>query len=167
MKNFKIELRWGILFSLITMIWMFIEKNFLLWHDKYISNQYGAHFIALLIIFILVYYFALREKRRDYYRGKMSWKKGVFSGGLLTVIITVLSPFTVFFIYHYISPDYFHNMIEYQTTESNNMTTKSAEMFFSMKSFMIQKIFTDLSFGIIIAVIIALFFRKRTQKESQ
>lgn len=165
MKDFRLELRWGILFSLTIMIWMFIEKN-LGWHDEHIRHQLGNHFLVLLLIFIVIYYLGLREKRNNYYKGTMSWKQGLISGSMISVIIAILSPLTQYFIYHYISPDYFQNMINYQTGKSEYpMSVKSADLFFTMKSYLIQAVFTDLSFGIIISAMMALVLRKKPTKK--
>src|SRR5699024_1823475 len=116
MKNYRIELRWAILFSFILMIWMTIENKFLGWHHKdFIGDQYRLHFFVILpIIYSIIYYIEIRNKRIKYYDGMITWKEGLISGAMMSVIITILSPLTQFFIYHYIAPDYFQNMIYYQ-----------------------------------------------------
>lgn len=164
MRSLRIEIRWGLLFSLILMIWMFIEKN-IGWHDKYIGHQAGYHIIALAVIYILAYSRALMEKRDRYYNGFMSWKQGLISGVVISVIVAVLSPLTQFFIYHYISPDYFKNMIDYQVNQGS-MSEKNARTLYSMKFFIIQEIGIGLSLGIVISAIVALFIRtKKTKKQ--
>lgn len=167
MKDFRIELRWGIIFSLLTMILGFVEKMFLGWHDQYIEQQLGYHFIVLLILFFIVFYFGIREKRETYYKGKMTWKQGVVSGGMIAVIVAILSPLSVFFIYHYISPEYFTNMIEYQTgKEKFPMKQSQAEDFFSMGSYIILEVSTALSFGIGASSISALLLRRKDKKQN-
>lgn len=159
MKNFKIELRWGILFSLALMVWMLIEKN-LGWHDEYIGEQLGYHFISLPLLYALVYYFALREKRESYYKGVLSWQRGVVSGIVISAVVALLSPLTQYFIYHFISPDYFQNIIAYQA-DNTSMTQEGAEELFTMKFYIIQAIFSSLSMGIVISAILALFLKKK------
>lgn len=167
MKDFRIELRWGIIFSLLTMILGFVEKMFLGWHDQHIDQQLGNHFLLLLTLFFIVFYLGIREKRNTYYKGKLTWKQGIVSGGAMAVIIAILSPLSVFFIYHYISPDYFNNMIDYQIHKENfPMPEQGARDFFSMSSYIILEISTDLSFGIGAAAILSLFLRTSKSKKS-
>lgn len=161
MKNLKTEIRWGILFSLVSMAWMFIEVQFLDWHDRYISSQFGNHFIILLILFAIIYYFALREKREHYYKGKITWKQALASGVIISVVITLLSPLTEYFNYHYVSPNYFDSIIDYQVHKEHPMTQESAESLFNMKSFLIQAIFTNLSFGFMASILLGLVVRKK------
>jgi len=164
MKSFKIELRWGILFSLALMIWGFIEKN-IGWHDKYIDSQLGNHFLVLIVFYAVIYYFGIREKRKSYYHGIMNWKEAFISGAMISVIIAILSPLTQFFIYHYISPDYFQQMIAYQVHKTvMPMSENSAVLFFSMKGYIIQAIFTSLSLGLIMAALMALVLKRKSKE---
>src|SRR5699024_1752185 len=162
MKDYRIELRWGILFSLISMVWMFVEKNFLNWHDEHINSQFGNHLLLLVVSFAIVYYLALKEKKEHYYKGKMSWKRAFLSGAIIAVVIAILSPLTEYFNYHYISPDYFDKMIAYQTQKENHpMSLESAQKLFNMKSFIMQGVFTSFSYGMIMGAIIGLFVRTK------
>ncbi|HLS31505.1 MAG TPA: DUF4199 domain-containing protein [Flavobacteriaceae bacterium] len=166
MKNLRIELRWAILFSLITAIWMFIEHSFLGWHDKYIGSQFQNHFIVLIILFFVMYYYALKEKRKYDYNGKITWKQAFVSGMLISIFIAILSPLIEYFNYNYISPHYFDNMIAYQTQkESYPMSQEDAEQIFNMKSFIFQGVFTSFSFGIFISAIVALLIRTDKKKK--
>lgn len=165
MKDIKIEIRWALLFTLISMIWMFVEVNFLNWHDKYISSQFGNHFLILIILFAVVYYFALREKRNQYYKRKITWKQAFLSGCVISVIVALLSPLAEYFNYHYLSPQYFDHMIAYQTEKASHpMTLEAAKDFFNMKSFLIQGIFTSFSFGFLVSLLLALVVRTKKKK---
>lgn len=166
MKNFRIELRWAILFSLVTAIWMFIEQRFLGWHDKHIGSQFENHLMALVIIFGVMFYFAIKEKRTHYYKGEITWKQAFVSGMIVSVFVAILSPLIEYFNYNYISPEYFDNMIAYQTQkESFPMSQESAEQIFNMKSFIFQGVFTSFSYGFIISLIVALFLRTDKKKK--
>lgn len=161
MKDFRIELRWAILFSFVSMLWMFAEYQ-LGWHDKYIANQLGYHFIVVFLIYLIMYYKAVKAKRKSYYDGAITWKQALVSGGTISVLVAILSPMTEFFIYHYISPEYFQNMIVYQTA-TEHMSQESAENFFNMKSFIVQGIFTSLSMGFFVSLIVAFLVKRAPQ----
>lgn len=160
MKDFRTELRWGIIFSLVSMIWVYIEKNLLNWHDEHIAHQLGYHFIVTILLFFIFFYLGIKDKKKNYYKGRLTWKQGVVSGGMITVIIVLLSPLTVFFIYHYITPDYFEHMIAYQTgKELYPMEVAAARRSFNMTSFIINEVSTTFSFGIGISALLSLFLR--------
>ncbi len=166
MKNFKIELRWAILFSFILMIEMFFER-YMGWHEvKYIASQYSLHYLVLIVLFGVVYYFGIKEKRKNYYEGFINWKQAFISGAMISVIVAILSPLTQFFIYHYITPNYFKNMITYQVSKADNPLTKAgAQDIFNMTSFVIQGIFTCLSLGLIVSGAVALIVRKEPKEK--
>lgn len=165
MTDFRIELRWAIIFSFVTMIWMFIEFH-LGWHDRYINNQLRNHFILTPLIYGLIYYIAIKAKREKYYKGVITWKQALFSGGTLSVLVALISPISEFFIYNYITPEYFNNMIAYQT-EQGLMTEESATSFFNMKSFLIQGVFNSLTFGFFVSIIIAFIVRRKPEEEQK
>lgn len=162
MKDLKIEFRWGIIFSLVLMVWMAIEKNVLGWHNEYISGQLMNHFVVTILLYVIVFYLALRQKREHTYHGKISYKRVFLSGAIISVVIALLAPLSQFFIYHYISPHYFDNMIEYYThKEKFAMTQEGAEKFFNMTSFIFSEAGIGLSLGFVVSA--ALGFVLRTK----
>jgi hypothetical protein len=61
MKSIKIEIKWGVLFILVGLIWMVFEKT-MGWHDAYIDKQATyTNFIAPIAI--AIYVFALLDKK--------------------------------------------------------------------------------------------------------
>jgi hypothetical protein len=109
MKKLKIEIKWAILFSIMTLIWMVLEKLSGL-HSKYIDyHLYLTNLFAIPAIWFMV--LALKEKKRVFYYGQMNYKQGLISGIILSVIIALLSPLTQWVISYIISPEYFPGAI--------------------------------------------------------
>ena len=107
MKKYSIEIRWGIIFFLIGLLWMYFEKA-MGWHDELIGkHETYTNFFA--IIAILIYVFALLDKRKSYYGGKMTYKEGLISGLIISVVVALLTPFSQWITNTYITPDYFEN----------------------------------------------------------
>ncbi len=163
MKKFSIEIKWGIQFSILSIVWMIIEKSAGL-HDQYISKQ-SIYTNLFGIIAIAIYTLALLDKKKNCYNGLMDWKQGFVSGVVLSFVIAVLSPMVQYITFTYISPNFFTNIIRYAV--SNKIQTQSqAETFFSMKSYIIQGIFGALSMGVITAALVALLVKtKNTSHE--
>ncbi|MRI01279.1 DUF4199 family protein [Kriegella sp. EG-1] len=160
MKNFKIEIKWAVRFSFILLIWMFLEKTFGL-HDKYIA-QHAIYTNLFGIIAIIIYVFALKDKKQNFFNTIMSWKQGFISGIILSAIIALLSPINQYIINTYITPDYFKNVIDF-VVENGKMTVENAQGYFNLNSYMLQSAFGALAMGVVTSAVVAYFVRSKNQ----
>ena len=131
MNKLAIEIKWGILFSIATLVWMIIENAIGL-HDVYISKQ-AIYTNLFAIIAIAIYALAIKEKKYLYYKGIMTWKQGFISGAVLSVVITILSPLVQYITFKYITPNFFSNIIQY-SIDHKKLTQTQAEAYFTLKS---------------------------------
>jgi hypothetical protein len=164
MRKYRIELKWAVIFSVAMILWMLGEK-FLGLHDEYIADHsFYTSFFA--IVAIGIYLLALYDKRRNYHNGFMSWQEGFKSGAILTLGIVILSPFVQLLISQIISPDYFRNITEY-SINAGEMNREEAEIYFSLKNYMIQSMVWAAITGIITAAIAALILRRKVPNPNQ
>src|SRR3546814_16706793 len=105
MKNIKIEIKWAIIFLIVTFVWMFMEKLIGL-HDQYIK-QHEIITNLFAIPAIAIYAFALLNKRKKFYNGVMTYKQGFMSGLIITIIFTVLEPIKQYIVSVFISTGHF------------------------------------------------------------
>ncbi|MEB2783624.1 DUF4199 domain-containing protein [Algoriphagus persicinus] len=160
MKNIKIEIKWALIFVLMMLAWMVMEKS-LGWHDEKIADH--AMLTNLVAIpSIAIYIFALLDKRKNFYQGVMSYNQGFFSGLIISVIVVVLSPLSQYITTVYITPDYFPNVINY-AVNSGQMTQEAAEANFNLRSYMLQSALGALVMGTVTAAIVAFFVRSKAQ----
>lgn len=160
MKNIKIEIKWALIFILSMLAWMFFEKS-MGWHDEKIAvHATYTNFFAIPAI--LVYVLALLDKKKNFYSGVMSYKQGVISGLIITVIVTVLSPLAQYITSTIITPDYFPNVIEYAVS-SGKMTQSDAEAYFNINSYMIQSVIGALVMGLVTSLIVAIFVKSKSK----
>ena len=157
MKNITTEIKWGMIFFSVTLLWMYFEK-LMGWHGPNIE-QHATYTMLFAIPAILVYVFALLDKRKNAYEGKMNWKQGFFTGLIITLIVTVLSPLGQLIIHTIISPEYFPNVIEY-AVEQDKMSRSEAESQFNLSSYIFQATFGALVMGIVTSAIVALIVKK-------
>ena len=158
MNKFKIEIKWAIIFLLMTLIWMVLEKAFGL-HDVHIDKHpFYTNFVAIPAITIFV--FALLDKRKNHYKGSMTYVQSLVSGIVISVIIAVFSPLTQYIISTYITPDYFSNAIKY-SVEKGGSTQEKAEAFFNIENYMMQAAFGGLIMGVITSAIVSIFVKKK------
>lgn len=154
MIEFKVELKWGLIFSLVTIIWMAGEKIIGL-HQSYSNWQF-----LIGIPYTLIFVLGMLEKKRSYYQGSMSFKEGIRFGLILSLIIALLSPFVQFIVLRYVSPDYLSNMINFMVA-NRRMDQSSAESYFSMGNQIKTSAYINLVMGVLTSVVVALFLRNK------
>lgn len=157
MRNFAIEIKWAVIFTLLYIVWMFGEKTVGL-HDVYINKPFYSYLFAIPAL--VVYILALTEKKTKYFQGSMSWQQGFISGIFLSLFIAVMSPISQFITYKIISPDFFATMIQYQVGK-NAMTEFIANANFNLSSSMKRAVSDAMSMGILASAIVALFVKTK------
>lgn len=157
LKQISIEIKWAVIFIIMTLLWMLLERLVGL-HDVYI-DKHPIFTNIIAIPAIAVYVLALRNKRKSYYNGKMTYMQGFISGLIITFIVTVLSPVTQIITSYVITPHYFSNVINYSVT-NGLMNQEAAEAYFNIKSYIIQGLMGASIMGTITAAIVAIFARK-------
>ncbi len=159
MKDIKIEIKWALIFILASLAWMAIEKA-LGWHDEKIPDHATlTNFFAIPAI--AIYVFAMLDKRKNYYHGRMTYKKAFLAGLIITLIVALFSPLTQYITSTLITPEYFSNVIEYAVS-SGIMTQPDAEAYFNLKSYMVQSLIGAAIMGIITSAVVALFTQTKT-----
>jgi hypothetical protein len=153
MKNYKIEIKWAFIFSTMFLLWMVMEKISGL-HDTYLDKQ---QLISMLVLIpsIIIYVLLIKDKKKNYYAGKITYNQSFVSGLMLTVFVVLLSPINQLIISYIITPDYFANIIKH-TVKSGMFTQEQAEAQFNIKSYMIISIAGGLVTGVIFSAIISI-----------
>jgi hypothetical protein len=159
MKSIKIEIKWAFIFMAMSLLWMLLEKLTGL-HSTYIDyHLYLTNLFAIPAI--LVYVLALKDKKRNYYNGSMSYIKGFISGLIITIIVALLSPATQWIISYLISPEYFPNVIKRSVELGYYKTTEEAAAYFNFENYATQSVIGALVMGIITTLIVMLFIRSK------
>ncbi len=158
MKKFAIEIKWGILFTIITLLWTYLEKSFG-WHGELIQ-KHATNTNYFAIVAIAVYVIALLDKRKNYYSGKMKWVQGFSTGMFITLIIAILSPLAQYITHIFITPGFFPNVIQH-TIEQGKLSQEEAEAYFNLKNYIFQSILGGVIMGVITSAIVAIFVKKK------
>ncbi|WP_430400990.1 DUF4199 domain-containing protein [Flavobacterium sp.] len=158
MNKIAIEIKWGVIFTIAGLAWMYLEK-YLGWHDELIG-KHPIYSMLFSIIAIVIFVLALRDKKANYFQNEMDWKQGFLSGSIVALVVTLLSPVSQYITCEIISPNYFQNAINY-AVENNRMKLEDAQAFFNLKSYMFQAAFGGLSMGIVTSAIVAFFMKSK------
>ncbi len=158
MNNYRIEIKWGLIFVVMMMLWMLGERLVGL-HDELIAHH--ATWTNLVAIpAVILYVVALRTKRDDFYGGKMSWGQGFKAGLIMTAVIVVLTPISQWLTTTVITPDYFANAIAYGV-ETELTTQEDAAAFFNFQSYVVMSLIGAALMGVITSAVVALFVRRK------
>jgi Protein of unknown function (DUF4199) len=159
MKNFAIEIKWAINYSISFMLWMIFEKS-IGWHDTSIGKQmiytnlFG--FVALA-----VYFFAFQDKKKNFFNNSITFRQGFMFGVYLSGLIAFFAIVTQYITYTFITPNYFDTLIA-EVVKNKKQTLEQAQAFFNYKSYLYQSIFGTLSIGIVTGAIIANFMKTKS-----
>lgn len=157
MKVTMIELKWGLIFVLTSLIWMFLEKLVGL-HSTHIDlHMYLTNLFAIPAV--LVFVLALKDKKKKDYNGIISFKQAFISGIIITLIVTLLSPLIQIITSLLITPDYFHNVIEYAVDSGYYETRQEAEDYFNLENYIYQSVVGSFIMGILTSLVVSYFIR--------
>ena len=159
MQKIQIELNWALIFTVVTLLWMVLEKLTGL-HDKYIDyHMYLTNLFAIPAIIMMV--MALKEKKRKFYEGDMSYVQGLVAGIILSIGIALLSPLGQWVISYVITPYYFTNAIKRSVELGYYEGTAAAEAQFNFKNYVIQSTIGALVMGVVTTAIAMIFIRTK------
>ncbi len=127
-------------------------------HDAHLDKHpIYTNFIAIPAI--AIYVVGLLEKRKKDHGGKMSYGQGFKAGLIITLVVTLLTPLTLWLTLTVITPDFLGNAKDF-AIESGNMAREEAEAYFTQGNYMIQSLLGAPIMGILTSAIVALFTRK-------
>ena len=158
MKNIIIELKWAIIFTIMFLAWMLLEKT-LGWHDEKIANH-GWLTLFYIPFAVLLTVLAIREKRRRFYNGTITWIQAFKSGVLLSLFVGVLSPLAQYITFNFITPEYFVNVKNYSVT-NQLVTIEAANEIFNINNYMLQAAIGVFIGGVLTTAIVAIFAQRK------
>ena len=161
MKNIRLELKWALIFVGMSLLWMVLEKAVGLHSTHIDKHMYLTNLFAIPAI--LVYVLALKDKKKNFYNGQMTYKQGFLSGFIITIIVALLAPLTQWITSAIITPEYFPNVIAHSVETGYHNSLEEAEAYFNLKNYMVQSVIGALVMGIITTAVVALFVRSKSQ----
>lgn len=157
MRSFNVEVKWGIIFSLATVIWAALLTA--LGYTTTKIAQFPVVDSLFFMIAIVIYIMAFRSKRKQL-NNKLTWVQALISGLIIGLIVMVFSIPGQVIIHKLIMPDFFKNSIDY-AIRHHKMTAEEAHAYFNLTSYIKQiLIFTPLA-GIAIGAVVGLIMKRR------
>jgi hypothetical protein len=157
----RIEIKWAIYFSIMSLAWMMLEKLTGLHGTNIDYHLYLTNLFAIPAIWFIV--LALKDKKKNFYNHKFSYQQGLISGTILSLCIACISPLTQWIISYIISPEYFPNVIKRSVELGYYNSTTEAEANFNYKNYAIQGFFASIILGILTTAVAMLFIRTKNK----
>ena len=157
-KKYAVELKWGIIFFAVTILWMVIEKLSGL-HSEHI-DMHPIYTNLFALPAIVIYILAIKEKRDRDFGGTMTWLQGLITGVIISAIVAALTPVSTIITHEFLSPEYFENAIQY-SIEHGNVSEEDARGFFTVKSYMWQGVGGAIIMGFLTSAIVSVFLKKK------
>ncbi len=162
MKKIKTEIKWALIFSIVSLLWMVLEKLCGL-HGTYIDyHLYLTNLFAIPAIIMMV--MALKEKKKIHYSGNMTYLQGLISGTILSLFIALLSPLIQWITSYVITPEYFPNVIKRSVELGYYKTTAEAEAYFNYANYAQQGLIWGFIMGLITTAIAMIFIRTKNKQ---
>jgi hypothetical protein len=158
MKKIAIEIKWGIVFTIVALAWIHVEK-LLGWHDELIG-KHPIYSMLFTLVSIVIFILALKDKKKNYFNNSIDWKQAFLSGCIVSLVITIFSPLCQYLSSEIISPNFFQNAINF-AVENNRMSLEDATTYFNLRNYIFQSAFGGLSMGIVLSSIIAYFIKTK------
>jgi hypothetical protein len=90
----------------------------------------------------------------------MSYKQGLKSGFILSIIITLFGPITQSITSLVITPDFFKNITTH-TVANGEMSLEAAEQYFTLKTYIVEGLMFAPLMGIMTTLIVAFFVKSK------
>jgi FtsH-binding integral membrane protein len=110
--KFNSEIGSGLAISLTGFLWLLMEYALGL-HDKYITYD-PFIFWMVIIIPIIGIYWAIKAKRDRYYEGKITFLQALKTGGIITAVVSIITPLFTWLYVAVVNDKYFIKHIDHE-----------------------------------------------------
>ncbi|WP_121965781.1 DUF4199 domain-containing protein [Myroides sp. N17-2] len=163
MRNFSIEFKWASIATLAALVWMFIVKSLGFHELEKIRYEVGLQLIFNLGLTIF-YWLGIRQKKKEFYNGVISWQRAFLSGLVICIMITFFFPLIQYITFVQVSPHFMSTLQEAMTTQTK-MPLEEAINYASFDIYMRNGVTNNLSFGVVIIAIISYFIQTKNAAE--
>ncbi len=102
----KAESKWAFIATIALFVWLFIEKMLGLLTVEKFGTWTLVDMTFSILMFIVVYYLMLKEKRDTEMNGVMSWTEGFWAAARMSLILIPLLSFAIYIFLKFVSPDF-------------------------------------------------------------
>lgn len=109
---------------------------------------------------------AIKDKKKNFYSGNMTYWQGFVFGLIMSVFIALLSPLVQWIISYVISPEYFPNVIKRSVELGYYKNEEAAKSNFNYPNYAKQSTIAALVMGIITTAIAMIFLKAKNNTQT-
>lgn len=154
MFYWKIEFKWTLIFSLVSIMWMVMERILGL-HNGFLEYHFYFSLLSIIPLYV-VFTLAIKDKGVNRYEGENQLMNSIYTLLKLILLVTISSPFVQYLALSYVSPNYFKNLAQLAIEQSKLTDLEEAKsvMGFEAYAFMISLKYFSLSVAASIIVLL-------------
>lgn len=156
MRAFRIEIKWAIVIGIVQLLWLLLEYG-LGFHGNFIGYQAFTSLLFYVPVVLAIFY-AIKENMITIYGGSLNMMQGLKTGFFTTLFAMPLMMIATFFVFRYISTDFFNRLIALGIEQGQNQSELAG--YINMKNYLRQLIFFP-SMGLLFALISTLILKKK------
>jgi hypothetical protein len=160
MNKYKIEIKWGMIFAAVTLVWLIGEKMCGLYSTYIDKHEIFTNIFFIPAILMLV--MGIKEVKHVKYNGSITYMKAWVSGIVISLVDCIFTPLIQFLIHKIIAPEYFENAIK-MAVSKGQMSLEQANQYFTLSTYIPAGVFMGLLCGIVLSAIIAFFLKNKIQ----
>jgi hypothetical protein len=169
--KFNSEIGSGLAISLTGFLWLLLEYALGL-HDKYIIYD-PFIFWMVIIIPIIGIYWAIKAKRDRYYEGKIRFFQALKTGGLITGVVSIITPLFTWLYVAVVNDKYFTKHIDHERKMIQDLGLNDPALFeqriieVNQKYSTLQYMFNAFLFTLIVCTVLTILISAMIQKNTQ
>ncbi|MTG98302.1 MULTISPECIES: DUF4199 domain-containing protein [Myroides] len=162
MRNFSIEFKWAAIATLAALVWMFVVKSLGFHSVEKIRFEVLLE-ILFNFILILFYWLGIRQKKKEFYNGIITWQKAFLSGLVMCILITFFYPMIQYITFNQVTPEFMDTLTQAIVTQTN-IPLEEAQKNATFDIFLRNGVTNNLSFGVVIIAVVS-YFQQTKDKE--
>ncbi|MGH9970192.1 MAG: DUF4199 domain-containing protein [Pyrinomonadaceae bacterium] len=165
----KTELKYGLIFSLVVVVYVMIEHALGFNTTRHNIGQYTR--LGGVLVPIVALFLGIKEKRNKELNGRLTFGQGVKTGVLIAVIQTTLTTLFFFVYGNIINPDFLPTLLEFERTKMSSGGYPEAEIsaqlerLKAMYSLPVQPIFQmmiGISYGFVLSLLFSALLKRKS-----
>lgn len=160
MRGMTNDLRWGLVLSLASFLWVCLEYALGLHTTRIELHPTLTNLFAPIPIVILT--LAIRDHRSE--DGELGWAEGLRSGMTVSAVTAALGAPTMWLFIRYVNPNYFSAMIAHAARHGHDdEATRSS---FTLGGYAVQASVGPLVMGLITSLIVVAVLRFKARRQA-
>lgn len=161
-RKFNIELKFGGVIGLLTILWLLGEYSTGLHHKYHDLFLLITNFV--FIIPIVGIYLGISSKRKNYYDQQLTFGQGVLTGIIISIIYALIAGIGQYLYHTVINPAHFDLMIE--KSREHGVSAEEAAQYFNTNNYTMNVVISYFAVGLLASLIhSAILKRKRIEEE--